>query len=135
VIFVAIKGRIEELGLTPYRRRAKRLIYQERVDAVYLMARDDNIPPVKDLRDILAMDALIEDVATYEYRLRADFTARILNRERAICVVLRRRRADDLPAQPPDDIEEAAPDDDVELYDFELGVLKPEREGEEAVPA
>jgi hypothetical protein len=58
-----------------------------------------------------------------------------MNRERAVCVVLRRRRADETPVEPPDDLEEAGPDDEVEVYDFEQGVLAPDREDEKAFTA
>ena len=61
---------------------------------------------------------LIEDVATYEFALRLDFKARILHRERAIIVVLRRRRAGE--EQPVDDAEFADVEDaEIDVYDSE----------------
>jgi hypothetical protein len=118
IIFVAMKGRIAAEGLTPYRKRAKRLIYLEKCDVVYLMARDDNMSAVKDLRDDLKTDGLIEDVATYEYALRSDFKARVTHRERGIIVALRRRRTGEEPVV---DAEELAgvEDEEIEVYDFE----------------
>lgn len=116
IIFVALRGKLETEGLTPYRRRAKRLIYQEKCDAVYLMARDDNILAVRDLRDDLTSDALVENVATYEYALRSDFAARRVHRERAIIVVLRRRRvAEELPVDDPDLADALA--EEIEIFD------------------
>jgi hypothetical protein len=137
VMFVAIRGRIEAEGLGPYRRRAKQLIYRDKVNALYLMGRDDNIPAVKELRDVLRTDALVEEVATYEYRLRSDFKARILNRERAICIVLRRRQVDEPP--PPDDeadlVEAEGAYEDLEVFDYELGVIEVEPDSDrEAEP-
>lgn len=93
VIFVAIRGRIETEGLRPYRTRAKRYLYRDKYDAVYLMARDDNIPAVEELSEDLAQDALIESAHVGEYQLRRDFKARKLDRERAVIAVLHRRRA------------------------------------------
>ena len=92
IIFVAIKTRLEEHGIEPYRRRAKRLIYQEKIGAVYLMARDNNIPAVRQLAEVLQRDALVETCSVYEYNLRSDFAAKkTLAREKAIAACLRRR--------------------------------------------
>jgi hypothetical protein len=119
IVFVALKGRVETEGIEPYRKKAKRLVYQERCDSVFLMARDQNIPYVKELRDTLATDARIESIETYEYALRSDFAARFMQRERGIIVVLRRRRAGDEP--PPDeDADVVEADDEIEVYDFEV---------------
>jgi hypothetical protein len=93
LVFVAARETIEKKGLDFYRKKAKRLIYTEKCDSVYLMARDDNIPAVHKVRDALEGDALVEAVATYEYKLRRDFAARHrLKRERAVIVAIRRRR-------------------------------------------
>jgi hypothetical protein len=91
VMFVAERGKLDKHGLDPYRRRAKRMIYEDRVDALYLMARDTSIPAVISLAKDLAADARVADWAIYEYPLRSDFEARILHRDRAVCCVLRRR--------------------------------------------
>jgi hypothetical protein len=48
VIFVGIKDRLLDEGLKPYRKRAKRLIYRDRFDAIYLMARDRNMGAVEE---------------------------------------------------------------------------------------
>ena len=89
---MAAKIRLQEEGLTPYRRRAKRLIYRDQVDAVYLLARDHNIPAAKELRENLKGDALVQNSESYEYNLRPDFVAKKnLRRERAIVVSLRRK--------------------------------------------
>jgi hypothetical protein len=118
IIFVAMKGKIEAEGLTPYRKRAKKLIYEQKCDAVYLMARDANIRAVKELRDDLGSDALVDEVATYEYRLRSDFKARMLHRERGIVVVLRRRQVGE--GTPVDEADLAEiQDEEIEVYDFE----------------
>jgi hypothetical protein len=61
IVFVATRARIEREGLAPYRKRAKRLLYQEKCDAVYLMARDRNIPSVRALRADLEHDGLVEE--------------------------------------------------------------------------
>jgi hypothetical protein len=92
IILVAAKLRLKEEGLAPYRRRAKRLIYQDQVDAVYLLARDHNMSAAKELGADLSKDAFVETTDSYEYRLRPDFAAKHnLRRERAIVVSLRRK--------------------------------------------
>jgi hypothetical protein len=111
------------------------MIYKEKCDAVYLMARDANIPAVRDLRDDLGRDALVEEVATYEYALRPDFKARFLHRERAIIVALRRRRVGEEPAVDDGDFADVY-DEEIEVYDVE----QESREGDaepaaEIVPA
>ncbi len=118
IVFVAMKGRIEAEGLIPYRKRVKRLIYQEKCDAVYLMARDDNIPAVRALRDDLKRDALVEEVTSYEYPLRSDYAARLLRRERAIIAVLRRRRVVEEPSMDDAEIEDLL-FEDMDIYDAE----------------
>jgi hypothetical protein len=117
IVFVALKGRLETEGLDPYRKQAKRLIYQEKCDVVYLMARDANISAVKDLADILGADALVETVGVYEYRLRSDFSARFLHRERAAIVSLRRRKADEEQVEDDPDLIGIA-EEEIEIYDF-----------------
>jgi hypothetical protein len=93
IIFVARRTLLAELGIEPYRKRAKRLLYQEKVDAVYLMGRDENIRQVRAVADVLSGDALIADCSVFEYDLRADFSAKkTLRREKAIIVCLRRRQ-------------------------------------------
>lgn len=93
VILVAVRDTIARKGVAPYRSRAKNLIYNHRFDAVYLMARDDNIPALKELIDGLKGDGRIASSALFEYPTRADFAARRLHRERAAIACLRRRRA------------------------------------------
>ena len=115
IIFVAVKGKIEAEGIAPYRKRAKRMIYLDKCDAVYLMARDHNIPAVKELRDDLAHDGLVESVETYEYALRSDFKVRIIHRERGIIVVLRRRRGAEEPVSEGDLADELG--EEVEVFD------------------
>jgi hypothetical protein len=117
IVLVAMKGRIDLEGLVPYRKRAKRLIYREKCDVVYLMARDENIAAVHELREDLIHDALVEEVTTYEYPLRSDFAARLIYRERAIIVMLRRRRV--VERQPPGDEADMqdALSEEIEIYD------------------
>jgi hypothetical protein len=99
VIFVGIKAKLADEGLKPYRKRAKRYIYRDEYDAIYLMARDDNMVAVEALAQNLESDGRVADVATYRYPLRADFKTRYgLNRDRSIISCVRRRRiADPLP--------------------------------------
>jgi hypothetical protein len=92
IIFVARKELVEKHGLAPYRKRAKRYIYQEKFDSVYLMGRDMTIPSVQRVGAGLKNDALVAEVAEYIYPLRRDFKKRRLNRERAIVLCLRRRQ-------------------------------------------
>jgi hypothetical protein len=107
VIFVAIKDRLAEEGLRPYRRRAKRYLYQDRYDAVYVMARDSSIPAVEELADELEGDARVASVERYRYALGAGFKKRHdLDREEAIVVCLRRREAPGEGPPPPLDDEE-----------------------------
>src|SRR5207253_1597396 len=100
-----------------YRRRAKQLIYTQKCDAVYLMARDANIAAVQALRDTLAGDGLIEAVDTYHFRLRSDFKTRIMHRESAIIVVLRRRIGAELEVDEAEGVE--GQDEEIEVYDAE----------------
>jgi hypothetical protein len=131
IVFVAMKGRIEDYGLDTYLKRTKQMIYGQKADVVYLMARDDNIPYVKQLRDSLKTDGLISEIATFEFRLRPDFAARKrLNRERAICVMLRRKRVH----------REALPADlsEIDLVNTQLGeveVYEPGAEESTLIPA
>lgn len=129
VVFVAIRGRIVEEGLRPYRRRVKKLIYSTKCDSVYVIARDDNIPAVEALADELRTDALIHEEFRCKYRLRRDFRKRTgLNRERAICVCLRRRQGG-----PPDFPRQDDGDDDVDLqHVLTVGTDEPSRPVKEA---
>ena len=92
IIFVAQRHVFLDHGIEPYRKRTKRHLYTDKYDSVYLMARDANIPAVEELVASLGDDAMIASKKTYVYRLRSDFKARVLHRERAICVCLRRRQ-------------------------------------------
>ncbi|HEX8085477.1 MAG TPA: hypothetical protein VF529_14385 [Solirubrobacteraceae bacterium] len=116
IVFVAQRERLESEGLTPYRKRAKRLIYRDRMDAVYLIARDANIPAVEALFPRLADDALVADAEIYRYGLRSDFRARAqLNRQRAIAACFRRKHSRDENArwQPGDHDDEATLPDEI----------------------
>jgi hypothetical protein len=93
VILVGTKTRLADEGLKPYRKRAKRYIYKEEYDAIYLMARDDNIIAVEKLAGNLDRDGLVASVSTYKFALRADFKKRYgLDSDRAIIACVRRRR-------------------------------------------
>jgi hypothetical protein len=93
LIWVAIPHRLAEEGLKPYRRRAKRYLYTDRYDAIYLMGRDANIPAVEELASDLATDVRVEEVEVATLRLRSDFKARKLDREEVVVACLRRSRA------------------------------------------
>jgi hypothetical protein len=93
IVLVARKETLAEHDIAPYRKVAKQQIYSGNFDSLYLMGRDSNIAPVKNLVASLESDARIESIATYEFGLRADFKARVLHRERAIIVALRLRSA------------------------------------------
>ncbi len=96
VIFVGIKAKLADEGLKPYRKRAKRYVYRDEYDAIYLMARDDNMVAVEALAGNLESDGRVADVTTYRYPLRADFKTRYgLNRDRSIISCIRRRRIAD----------------------------------------
>jgi hypothetical protein len=101
VIFVGIKTRLLDEGLKPYRKRAKRGIYNDEFDSIYLMARDDNMEAVEALAANLEKDGRVASVTNFRYPLRADFKSRYgLNRDRSIISCVRRRRIAD--AAPPD---------------------------------
>lgn len=100
VIWVAEWGKLEEYGLEPYRKRAKRYLYGGQFDAVYLMARDDNIPAVEQLVANLETDARVASAICYRYPLRSDFKKRKLHRSRAIVACLRRRKIAGEPMPP-----------------------------------
>ena len=117
MVFVATRAVLDHHGLDPYRQYAKRLIYQQKVNAVYLMGRDDNIDAVRAIAASLETDGRIASQEVYEYPLRGDFVARKrLRRERAIPVCLRRRRQDEA-----SEVDFEAPEDfpDEEIYDFD----------------
>lgn len=101
VIFVGIKDRLLDEGLKPYRKRAKRYIYRDEYDVIYLMARDNNMVAVETLAENLESDGRVAEVTNYCYPLRADFKTRYgLNRDRSIISCIRRRRvADSAPAE------------------------------------
>lgn len=101
VIFVGIKTRLLDEGLKPYRKRAKRGIYKDEFDSIYLMARDDNMEAVEALAANLEKDGRVASVTNFRYPLRADFKSRYgLNRDRSIISCVRRRRV--AGAAPPD---------------------------------
>lgn len=100
VVFVAERQRLAIHGIDIYRKRVKRLLYAEKLNAVYLMGRDDNISTVKHLLDLLRSDAMIASIDEHEYGLRRDFNARkAMNKERAIIVTLRRRQKEGSPVE------------------------------------
>lgn len=111
VILVARKDLLERRGLAPYRRRAKRYLYRDKMDAVYIMGRDETIAPVQALGDALEGDARVASVTRYVYPLRGDFKKRKLNRDHAAVVCLRRRQMSN------DDTMGDAEEDDSDLRD------------------
>jgi hypothetical protein len=145
VIFVGIKERLVGEGLKPYRKRAKRYVYQDKFDAIYLMARDENMNAVKALADDLGTDGRVAEIQTYTYPLRADFKSRYgLDRDRSIISLIRRRRVAD--ATPPEVERELAsiepgelpeetwetypPKIDQPLFDGENKPIEPDLDGE-----
>jgi hypothetical protein len=96
-------------GIDPYRKRAKRHLYRDKYDSVYLIARDPNLDAVDALVESLGTDAMIASTTTHRFRLRRDFAARMkLRREKSICVCLRRRGSygeDDEDPPEPDGLE------------------------------
>lgn len=117
VIFVGIRERLVGEGLKPYRKRAKRYVYRDEYDAIYLMARDDNMVAVEALAKDLEGDGRVASVTNYRYGLRSDFKARYgLDRDRSIVSCIRRRRVAD-----------AAPAD----VEAELGVVEADELPEE----
>jgi hypothetical protein len=100
VVLVANKYKLREKGVDPYRKQAKRLIYTDHYDAVYVMGRDDNMWAVKEIIERLAGDGLIANATCHEYRLRSDFKKRRLARERAVIGCVRNRRGAPVPADP-----------------------------------
>jgi hypothetical protein len=101
IIFVGIRGRLMDEGLKPYRRRAKRYVYRDEYDAIYFMARDENMGAVETLAANLEQDGRVASVTSYRYALRSDFKKKYgLDRSRAIISCIRRRRvADVAPAE------------------------------------
>ena len=97
VVWVALRQTIESKGAEPYRKRAKRLVYSGKYDAVYLMGRDHNMWAVREIGDRLRSDGLVASVEYCEYPLRADFAKRRLRRDRAAiaCLVPKRGAAVD----------------------------------------
>ncbi len=93
VVFVARPEVLDKKGVTPYRSRAKNLVYDLRFDAVYLMARDRNIPAVEEIIKSLRGDGRLTEVSLYHYPLRSDFAARRLPRKNAVVACIRRRRS------------------------------------------
>lgn len=91
VVFVAMAGKLRERGLEPYRSRVLNLLYRDKFHVVHLMARDQNMQPVRDLLSLLQEQDLVGETATYEYDLREDFATKRMNRQRAIAVAVRPR--------------------------------------------
>jgi hypothetical protein len=123
IIFVAIPKTLATKGITPYRRRAKNHLYANHVDAVYLMARDHNIPALKQIVQSLDKDARIADAKTFEYPLRRDFSARRLPRTRAAVSCLRRRGASSeslVPVREGDDDDAELPADSVYMPEADV---------------
>ena len=110
IIFVGLRTTLQEKGTDPYRRRAKQLIYRDKYDSVYLLARDPNLYAVEELLVSLGSDAMIASHTCHSYKLRRDFQARVrLRRERAICACLHRKdAATDVPDEPSEEDAAAA---------------------------
>lgn len=147
VIFVGIKDRLIDEGLKPYRKRAKRGIYRDEFDSIYLMGRDDNMEAVEALAANLESDGRVAQVTNYSFPLRADFKTRYgLNRDRSIIsCVSRRRVAETAPAAVERELSAVDPDDLPEqtweptpppvgqpLFDQENQPVKPEGDAEAA---
>lgn len=114
VIFVGIKDRLMDEGLKPYRKRAKRYVYRDEYDAVYFMARDENMGAVEALAANLEQDGRVASVTSYRYALRTDFKKRYgLDRRQAIISCIRPRRVVD--AAPAEVQEELARTEDGDL--------------------
>jgi hypothetical protein len=88
VVFVAIAGRLATEGVDPYRKAAKRLIYSGKFERIYLMARDHNIPAVREIAANLDGDGRVDAVNCFEHRLRPDFAKRKLDRHRAVVAAI-----------------------------------------------
>lgn len=103
LIFVAMRTTLETKGTEPYRKRAKRYLWSD-LDAVYLMARDRNMEAAVEVADAISREGIVEPPVTLTYRLREDFAARRIARERACLISLRRARSGDPgAAEEPDD--------------------------------
>ena len=76
IVFVAQRQRLEKHGVDPYRKTAKRYVYRENVDAVYLLGRDDHGDAVRKVATELDRDGRVAGVELLHYDLRADFEAR-----------------------------------------------------------
>lgn len=111
IVLVAVRGVLAEYGVEPYRRRAKRHLYTDRYDTIYLIARDSNIAAVDDVLTALRSDALIASTERHVFRLRPDFRERVLHRERSICVCIRRRQAGNVSVPSTADQESDLPDE------------------------
>lgn len=133
IVFVAMKDRLVAEGIHPYRKRTKKLLYSGRLDSVYLIARDANIEAVDAVVESIAGDAMIGSSTRHVHALRADFKARVLNRDKAICVCLRRRQG---AAAEPDEISEetALPSESYEPPEVEADAAE-QRQGDEPVSA
>jgi hypothetical protein len=88
LVFVAVAERLAREGVDPYRKNAKRLIYSGKFERIYLMARDRNIPAVKQITANLDSDGRVDAVTSFEYRLRPDFAKRKLDRHRAVVAAI-----------------------------------------------
>ncbi len=94
IVFVAQRQRLEMHGTDPYRKTAKRYLYQGNVDAVYLLARDDNNHAVESIAQALESDGRVEDVELLRFKLRSDFEARHhLRRKSGVIARVTRRHA------------------------------------------
>lgn len=137
IIFVGIRNRLLGEGLVPYRKRAKRYLYQGRFDAIYLMARDENIDAVEALVDNLESDGRVASATAYTYALRDDFRSRYgLDRDRAIIACLRRRKTAEAPPelQIEDQLELSESDDLDELPEERFQLAEQLERGEEPSP-
>jgi hypothetical protein len=113
IIYVALRQVVEREGLAPYLKRAKRYLFRDRLDAVYLMAYDRNIGAVNTVADELEEHGWVDSVERHEYGLRADFRKRRnIDRDRAIVVCLRGRQVpsselpgEDLAESPTDELD------------------------------
>lgn len=135
IIFMGLGARLRREGLSPYRNRVNRLVHEEQVHTVYVVARDASIAAVDQLAETLVDDPSIEALFRCEYPLRRDFSARMgFRRTRGVCLCLRRREIDPqgLPAMEDEDDPDFPPvidDRDAETHTDEDEAVAAEERG------
>lgn len=91
MIMIARRPKVEKAGLVPYLRWIDAYFNHMQLDSVYLVGADEMIDVVCEIRDVVAEDARVAEIKTYEFKYGRHFRTRIASRQNGICVAVSRK--------------------------------------------